>query len=220
MRFRDRQHAGELLAEKLQQYAGRDDVLVLGLPRGGIPVALEVAQALGAPMDVFVVRKLGVPGHEELAMGALASGGVRVINELVVAELGIDEATIARAAAAENAELVRREHAYRGDSGPIEMGGRTVILVDDGIATGSTMRAAVLAVRAQDPERIVVAVPAATEQACATLHAEVDEIICLLTPEPFHAVGSWYDDFAPVTDESVRELRERGACAPSGASGR
>jgi putative phosphoribosyl transferase len=220
MRFRDRQHAGELLAEKLQQYAGRDNVLVLGLPRGGIPVALEVAQGLGAPMDVFVVRKLGVPGHEELAMGALASGGVRVINESVVAELGIDEATIARAAAAENAELGRREHAYRGDGGPIEMGGRTVILVDDGIATGSTMRAAVIAVRAQDPERLVVAVPAAAEQACAMLHAEVDEIVCLFTPEPFHAVGSWYDDFAPLSDESVRELRERGARAPSGATGR
>jgi putative phosphoribosyl transferase len=133
------------------------------------------------------------------------------VNESVVAELGIDEATIARPAAAENAELGRREHAYRGDGGPIEMGGRTVILVDDGIATGSTMRAAVLAVRAQDPRRLVVAVPAAAEQACATLRAEVDDIVCLLTPEPFHAVGSWYDDFAPVSDESVRELRERGA---------
>jgi putative phosphoribosyl transferase len=217
MRFRDRQHAGELLAEKLQRYAGRDNVLVLGLPRGGIPVALEVAQALGAPMDVFVVRKLGVPGHEELAMGALASGGVCVINESVVAELGIEEATIARVAAAENPELRRREHVCRGDEGPIEMGGRTVILVDDGIATGSTMRAAVLAVRAQDPERLVVAVPAADKQAYATFHAEVDEIVCLLTPEPFHAVGSWYEDFAPLSDEVVRELRERRTRAPSGA---
>jgi putative phosphoribosyl transferase len=216
MRFRDRQHAGRQLAERLEHYAGGENLIVLGLPRGGIPVAFEVARALGAPMDVFVVRKLGVPGHEELAMGAIASGGVRVLNETVLAELAIDESTIARAAAAESAELTRRERAYRGESGPIEVGGRTVILVDDGIATGSTMRAAVLALRAQGPERLVVAVPVAPEPSCAGLRPDVDEIVCLLTPEPFGAVGTWYDDFAPLSDEEVREQRERGMRVPSG----
>ena len=188
---------------------------VLGLPRGGVPVAFEVARELGAPLDVFVVRKLGVPGHEELAMGALASGGVRVLNEPVVAELGIDEATIAQAAAAETAELGRRERAYRGDRAPVEVTGRTVILVDDGLATGSSMRAAALAVREQEPERLVVAVPVAAEPTCDSFRADVDEVVCAYTPEPFHAVGLWYDDFAPTSDDEVRELLSRAASAPA-----
>lgn len=206
-----------MLAEQLEQYAGREDVLVLGLPRGGVPVAFEVAQALDVQLDVFVVRKLGVPGHEELAMGAIASGGVRVLNDEVVRELEIDEASIARAAAAEGAELERREHAYRGERGPVEVGGRTVILVDDGLATGSTMHAAALAVRRQDPSRIVVAVPVAAEHSCEEFRAEVDETVCVATPDAFMAVGLWYDDFAPTSDDEVRELLE-AAGDPSAAA--
>jgi putative phosphoribosyl transferase len=206
MRFRDREHAGRVLGERLRSYAGRENLLVLGLPRGGVPVAFEVARALDAPLDVFVVRKLGVPGHEELAMGALASGGVRVLNEELVEQLGIDDESIARAAAAEAAELERRERAYRGDRGPVEAAGRTVILVDDGLATGATMRAASQAVRAQQPERLVVAAPVAAAQTCRELREEVDEVVCALTPDPFAAVGLWYEDFAPTEDEEVRRL--------------
>jgi putative phosphoribosyl transferase len=217
MQFRDRQHAGRVLAEQLEQYAGREDVLVLGLPRGGVPVAFEVAQALDVQLDVFVVRKLGVPGHEELAMGAIAGGGVRVLNDEVVRELEIDEASIARAAAAESAELERREHAYRGERGPLEVGGRTAILVDDGLATGSTMHAAALAVRRQDPSRIVVAVPVAAERSCEEFRAEVDETVCVVTHDAFMAVGLWYDDFAPTSDDEVRELLE-AAGDPSAAA--
>ena len=209
MRFRDRAHAGKVLAERLEGYAGRPRLLVLGLPRGGVPVAFEVAQALDAPLDVFVVGKLGVPGHEELAMGALTSGGVRVLNDDAVQGLGIDEAAIARAAAAEGTELERRERAYRGDRGPIDVAGRTVILVDDGLATGSTMRAAVHAVRALGPERLVVAVPVAARQTCEQLRVEVDELVCAYTPEPFHAVGLWYDDFTQTSDDEVRDLLAR-----------
>jgi predicted phosphoribosyltransferase len=209
MRFRDRAHAGKVLAERLEGYAGRPRLLVLGLPRGGVPVAFEVAQALDAPLDVFVVGKLGVPGHEELAMGALTSGGVRVLNDDAVQGLGIDEAAIARAAAAEGTELERRERAYRGDRGPIDVAGRTVILVDDGLATGSTMRAAVHAVRALGPERLVVAVPVAARQTCELLRVEVDELVCAYTPEPFHAVGLWYDDFTQTSDDEVRDLLAR-----------
>ncbi|MDP9231652.1 MAG: phosphoribosyltransferase [Actinomycetota bacterium] len=216
MGFRDRTHAGRVLGELLRgDYAGSGDLLVLGLPRGGVPVAFEVAQELGAELDVFVVRKLGVPGHEELAMGALASGGIRVLNDTVVAELEIGEVMIARAAATESAELERRERAYRGDRAPVEASGRTVLLVDDGLATGSTMRAAALAVRAQDPERLVVAVPVAAEQTCDEFRADVDEIVCAFTPEPFHAVGLWYEDFAPTSDDEVRELLARAAAAPT-----
>jgi predicted phosphoribosyltransferase len=206
MRFRDREHAGQVLGERLRSYAGRESLLVLGLPRGGVPVAFEVARILEAPLDVFVVRKLGVPGHEELAMGALASGGVRVLNDDVVAQLGIGDEAIARAAAAETAELERRERAYRGDRGPVEAAGRTVILVDDGLATGSTMRAAANAVRAQGPERLVVAVPVAAAQTCDELRGEVDEVVCALTPDPFAAVGLWYEDFTPTGDDEVRRL--------------
>ena len=215
MRFRDRRHAGEVLAERLRaDYAGTPGLLVLALPRGGVPVGFEVARALDGPLDVFVVRKLGVPGFEELAMGAIASGGVRVLNDAVLADLGIDDDAVARAVAAENAELTRRERAYRGDRGPVEVTGRTVILVDDGLATGSTMRAAAVAVRAQDPERLVVAVPVASERTCDEFRGDVDEIVCALTPEPFHAVGLWYEDFTPTSDEDVRELLA-AAAAPA-----
>ncbi len=211
MRFDDRAHAGRVLGGRLRSGHARTPnlALVLGLPRGGVPVAFEVARELDAPLDVFVVRKLGVPGHEELAMGAIASGGVRVLNDTVVAELQIGEEVITHAAAVEGAELERRERAYRGDRGPVEVAGQTVILVDDGLATGSTMRAAALAVRAQEPERLVVAVPVAAEQTCDEFRAEVDEIICLLTPEPFHAVGLWYEDFTPTSDNEVRDLLSR-----------
>ena len=201
-----------MLAQHLRSdYAGRSDVLVLGLPRGGVPVAFELARELGAPLDVFVVRKLGVPGHEELAMGAIATGGVRVLNDAVVGELGIAEEEIERAAAVETAELERREHAYRGDRRPPDVAGRTVILVDDGLATGSTMRAAAVAVRAQAPARLVVAVPVASAETCGEIRPEVDEIICAFTPEPFHAVGLWYEDFTPTSDDEVRELLARAA---------
>jgi putative phosphoribosyl transferase len=214
MRFRDRSHAGQALAERLRDdYAGAPNLLVLGLTRGGVPVAFELARELDAPLDVFVVRKLGVPGVEELALGAIATGGVRVLNDRVVAELDIDEETIARAAAAESAKLERRERAYRGDRGPVEVTGRTVILVDDGLATGATMRAAALAVRAQEPERLVVAVGAASEQTCNEVRGDVDELICAVTPEPFYAVGLWYDDFAPTSDDEVRDLLARADVA-------
>jgi predicted phosphoribosyltransferase len=215
MRFRDRTHAGRVLGEALRdQYAGRPNLLVLGLPRGGVPVAFEVARALDAQLDVFVVRKLGVPGHEELAMGAIASGGTRVLNETVVYALGLGEEEIARAAAVERDELERRERAYRGDRGPVNASGRTVILVDDGLATGSTMRAAVLALRAQGPERLVVAVPVAAAQTCDELRDDADEVICVMTPAPFYAVGAWYEDFAPTSDDEVRRLLAAAAASP------
>jgi predicted phosphoribosyltransferase len=215
MRFRDRAHAGRVLGERLRDpYAGAADVLVLGLPRGGVPVAFEVARILAAPLDVFVVRKLGVPGHEELAMGAIASGGTRVLNESVVAALGLGEEEIARAAAVEGDELGRRERAYRGDRGPVDTSGCTVILVDDGLATGSTMRAAAVAVRAQSPERVVVAVPVAARQTCDELGVDADEVVCLQTPEPFYAVGAWYEDFAPTSDDEVRRLLAGADSAP------
>ncbi|HEY2944930.1 MAG TPA: phosphoribosyltransferase [Vicinamibacteria bacterium] len=209
MLFRDRAHAGAELARRLTKYRGRDDVLVLGLPRGGIPVAYEVARELAAPLDVFLVRKLGVPGHEELAMGAIASGGVRVLNPSVVRALGIPPDVIERVAAAEQRELERREALYRPGQPPPEVQGRTVILVDDGLATGSTMRAAVAALRPQGVRRIVVAVPVAAAETCAELRDDVDEIVCAETPEPFFAVGRFYDDFSQTSDEEVRDLLER-----------
>ena len=204
--FRDRRNAGQQLAGRLGAYAGRSDVLVLGLPRGGVPVAYEVAAALGAALDVFLVRKLGVPGHEELAMGAIASGGVRVLNDDVVEPLQIPQAVIDAVAANEERELARRERLYRGDRSPPAAAGRTVILVDDGLATGSTMRAAAEALRRQGPSRIVVAVPVAAPVVCRALREVADETVCAVTPEPFYAVGLWYEDFAPTTDEEVREL--------------
>ncbi len=208
-RYRDRPDAGRALAARLQAYAGRPDVLVLALPRGGVPVAAEVASALGAPLDVYVVRKLGVPGHEELAMGAIATGGVLVLNPDVVQALNIPGRVIEEAADAERRELVRRERLYRDDRPPPDVSGKTVILVDDGLATGSTMRAAVAALRAQHPDRIVIAVPVASPEACRQLADEADEIVCAITPPNFYAVGAWYEDFAQTTDDEVRELIAR-----------
>jgi predicted phosphoribosyltransferase len=209
MLFRDRTEAGRQLAARLAGYAGRPDVLVLALPRGGVPVAYEVARALRAPLDVFLVRKLGVPGHEELAMGAIASGGVRVLNEEVVRRLGLSEEAINAVAADEQRELKRRERLYRRERPPPDVRGRTVILIDDGLATGSTMRAAVAALRQQGPAHIVVAVPVGAPETCAELQSEADEAICTRMPEPFYAVGLWYEDFSQTTDEVVRELLER-----------
>jgi predicted phosphoribosyltransferase len=206
MLFRDRADAGRHLVSRLGAYRGRPDVLVLGLPRGGIPVAYEVARELGAPLDVFVVRKLGVPGQEELAMGAIATGGVRVVNRDVVDALHIPPDVLDRAAAEEARELERRERSYRGDRPEPQVQGKTVILVDDGLATGSTMKAAVAALRQQGPARIVVAVPVAAPSTCEELRREVEEVVCFATPEPFMAVGRFYDDFAQTTDDEVREL--------------
>ncbi|HEX6134698.1 MAG TPA: phosphoribosyltransferase [Longimicrobiales bacterium] len=208
-RFRDRTDAGRRLATDLHEYAGRGDVIVLGLPRGGIPVAYEVARALDVPLDVFLVRKLGVPGHEEYAMGAIASGGVRVLNEEVTREIGISQDVISRVAAQEQIELERRERAYRRDRPEPDLHGKIAILVDDGLATGSTMRAAATALRAMGPARIVVAVPVAARETCDQLRAVVDEVVCTRQPEPFMAVGLWYEDFSQTTDEEVRDLLER-----------
>jgi putative phosphoribosyl transferase len=209
-RFRDRTEAGHVLAERLRKYAGRDDVVVLALPRGGVPVAYEVAKALGVPLGVFVVRKLGVPGHEELAMGAIASGGLLVLDERLVRALGLDESQLEQAIATGLQELERREAAYGGQDTP-ELEGKTVILVDDGLATGATMRAAALAVRRLNPARVVVAVPVAAEETCEQFRDVVDEIVCEVTPQPFQAVGLWYDDFSPTSDDEVRELVGRAA---------
>jgi predicted phosphoribosyltransferase len=206
MRFRDRADAGRQLGERLSAYAGRTDVVVLALPRGGVPVGQEVARALGVPLDVLIVRKLGLPGQEELAIGALASGGTRVLNEELVAQLGLPVELVDRVAAREAIELERRERLYRGDKPAPDIASRVVIVVDDGLATGSTMRAAVLALRAQVPERIVVAVPTAPPQACADLDGVADEVVCLMQPQPFYAVGMSYEDFAEVGDEEVRKL--------------
>lgn len=209
--FRDRTEAGQILAARLSAYANRPDVLVLGLPRGGVPVAFEVARGLNAPLDVFVVRKLGVPGHEELAMGAIATGGVIVLNDEVVYGLRIPDHVIEAVVAQEQRELERRERLYRDDRPPPDVRGKTIILVDDGLATGSTMRAAVAALREQQPTRIVVAVPTAAPDICAEFRREVDEIVCVITPEPFYAVGLWYENFAQTTDDEVRALLDRAA---------
>ncbi|HYT92459.1 MAG TPA: phosphoribosyltransferase [Gemmataceae bacterium] len=220
MLFRNRTEAGRQLAAKFAAYADRSDVLVLALPRGGVPVAFEVARALHAPLDVFLVRKLGVPGHEELAMGAIASGGVRVLNEDVVRPLRIPGEVIDAVAAEERQELERRERSYRGDRPAPDVRGRPVILVDDGLATGSTMRAAVAALRQQRPARIVVAVPVGAPETCAEFQEEADESICARTPEPFYAVGLWYGDFSQTTDEEVHDLLARAAEEHAPAYGR
>jgi putative phosphoribosyl transferase len=204
--FRDRVEAGDVLAARLGHYAGRADVLVLALPRGGVPVGARVARALGAQLDVFVVRKLGVPGHEELAMGAIASGGVRIHNEEVVRKLRMDDATIQQVAEAEERELARRERSYRQQRPPPDLTGRVVILVDDGLATGSTMRAAVAAAGAAGPARVVVAVPTAPASTCEQRRREADEVVCVTTPRPFRAVGYSYLSFPQTTDEEVRAL--------------
>lgn len=209
MIFRNRKDAGRQLAAKLKKYANRRDVLVLALPRGGVPVAFEVAQELNVPMDIFLVRKLGVPGYEELAMGAIATGGVRVINEDIVSYLHIPVEVIDVVAANEQRELERRERAYRDDRPPPDVKDRVVILIDDGLATGSTMRAAAAALRKQGPARIVVAVPVSAPETCNEFRNEVDEIVCAVTPEPFRGVGLWYEDFSQTTDEEVRELLAR-----------
>ncbi|MGM0400602.1 MAG: phosphoribosyltransferase [Chloroflexota bacterium] len=204
--FADRMSAGQQLAEELSEYADQEDVVVLGLPRGGVPVAFEVAKALEAPLDVFVVRKLGVPGNPELAMGAIASGGVRVMNEDVVRRLGISEEDIERIATREREELERREEPYRGARPGIDVEEKTVILVDDGLATGATMRAAVNALRESDPNRIIVAVPTAPADTCTEFESVADEIICLTTPRPFFGVGGSYRDFSQTSNEQVRAL--------------
>ena len=212
-RYADRREAGAVLAGHLREFVGRD-VVVLGLPRGGIPVACEVAMALRAPLDVFVVRKLGLPGHPELAMGAIASGGVRVLNEDLIRQLRVPYAAIEAVARAEQTELERRERAYRGARPPIPIEGRIVILVDDGLATGSTMRAAVLAARRLIPSEIVVAVPVGARETCRALAEVADDVVCALMPEPLAAVGLWYDDFEQTTDDEVRRLIATCAAAP------
>jgi len=206
MIYRDRVDAGKQLAKRLTDFADRDDVLVLALPRGGVPVAYEVAKALQVPMDIFLVRKLGVPGHEELAMGAISTGGVRVLNDDVVSYLRIPGDVIDAVAAGELKELERREREYRGDRPEPDVRGKTVILIDDGLATGSTMRAAAAALRQQNPTRIIVAVPVSAPQICDEYRMGVDEIICARTPEPFFGVGMWYEDFSQTTDDEVRDL--------------
>jgi putative phosphoribosyl transferase len=208
MIYRNRSDAGQYLATKLLQYKGREDVLVLALPRGGVPVAFEVAQALQVSMDIFLVRKLGVPGHEELAMGAIATGGVRVLNEDTVNYLGIPPDVIDSVAEMELKELKRREIAYRGNRPEPHVKGKTVILIDDGLATGSTIRAAAQALRGQDPAWIIVAVPVSAPQTCDEYRMGVDEIVCAVTPKRFLGVGRWYVDFSQTTDEEVRDLLE------------
>ena len=207
--FKDRFDAGERLAKELTRYADRADAIVLGLPRGGVVVAFAVSEALRVPLDILVVRKLGVPGNEELAMGAIASGGAQVLNRDVIRWLGIADRVIESVAAREMRELKRRERVLRGDRPRIDLRGKSVLLVDDGIATGATMRAAVSALRAMEPGRVIVAAPVASPDVCARLETEADELVCLSRVEPFGAVGSWYLDFPQVTDGEVRSLLQR-----------
>jgi len=208
MIFANRTEAGQELALRLRKYANRDDVVVLGAPRGGVPVAFEVAADLRLPLDVLVLRKLGVPGREELAFGAIASGGVRVLDRDTVEGLGITGLDIERVTRAEKHELERRERAYRGGRPPLDVNGLTVILVDDGIATGSSMRAAILTLRQMNPERIVIAIPVAPPSTCKRLQSEVDELVCVEMPEPFYGVAQFYDDFSQVSDKEVKQLLE------------
>lgn len=209
--FPNRNEAGRALARELSQNADRPEVVVLALPRGGVPVGFEIAHALRAPLDIFLVRKLGAPQYEELAMGAIASGGIRVLNETVIEQLRIPAKDIEEAARREQQELERREQAFRDGRESVPVSGRVCILVDDGLATGSTMRAAVMALKKQNPRRVVVAVPVGAADTCEEFESLADEVICLYTPEPFMAVGRWYDDFTQVTDEEVRDFLERAA---------
>jgi predicted phosphoribosyltransferase len=218
--FLDRYDAGRRLAGALSHYANQPDVLVLGLPRGGVPVAYEVARALHAPLDVFLVRKLGFPGHPELAMGAIATGGVRILDRQLIQMYGVPADAIELVTTQERQELARRERLYRDDRPPPDVRGRTAILIDDGLATGSTMRAAVEALREEGARRIVVAVPVAPIDTCEAMKDEVDEIVCAVTPEPFRAVGIWYADFGETTDEEVRELLALASATENGAATR
>jgi len=217
MLFKDRTDAGRYLAGKLKEYAGQKDVMVLALPRGGVPVAFEVATALDLLMDIFLVRKLGVPGQEELAMGAIASGGVRVLNEEIIRDLGIPDYAIAAVAAQEQRELERREKLYRRDMGSLDVKGKSVILIDDGLATGASMRAAALALRQLKAKEVIVAVPVAASDTCEAFRSEVDRIVCAKTPEPFYGVGFWYQDFSQTTDQKVIELLEKATHEKSSA---
>jgi predicted phosphoribosyltransferase len=212
-RFRDRREAGRRLAERLQNYAGRNDTIVLGLPRGGVPVAYEVAGALHLPLDVFVVRKLGTPWHPELAMGALASGGVRVINQDLVRELNVPASEVERITQREQRELERRERLFRGNRPFPDVSGKTVLLIDDGLATGATMQVAVAALRQKGAQRVVVGVPVASPDTCDAFRDITDDIVCVFTPEPFYAVGFWYDDFGQMSDDEVHDLLDRGQAA-------
>src|SRR3954471_12710544 len=218
-RFRDRSEAGRLLAERLRHHAGRDDIVVLGLPRGGVPVAAEIARALDAPLEVFVVRKLGIPQHEEMAFGAIATGGTRVLNRPLVERIGLPAEWIEAIDAKERRELQRRERVYRGDRPPPDLAGKTVILVDDGLATGSTMLAAVLAVKAEDPARVIIAVPVSDPDVCDAMRREADEVVCLLTPRPLRAVGAWYEDFTQASDDEVRRLLDAAHRPPAAPAG-
>jgi predicted phosphoribosyltransferase len=216
--FHDREEAGRLLGEELARRLGnRDDTIVLALPRGGVPVGYEVARVIGAPLDVFIVRKLGLPGHEEFAIGAIASGGVRVLNEEAFAQFPIPAHVVDAVAAREARELERRERSYRGSRAPLDVKNKTVIVVDDGLATGSTMRAAVRALRQMGPRAIIVAVPVAAGRTCSEFRAEADDVVCLRTPEPFRAVGLWYEDFSQTTDEEVHALLDRASMLAKGA---
>lgn len=219
-RFRNRAEAGRYLAQQLSDLAGRKDLLVLGIPRGGVPVAYEVAKALDAPLDVIVVRKLGFPGAEELAMGAIASGGVRVLNQRVLSEMPVRQELIDEVADRELVELERRERAFRGDRPPIDPVGRTLVVVDDGLATGSTMRAAVAALRQRGPAAIVVGVPVGATSTCRSLEHLVDRLVCVIESEAFIAVGEWYEEFGQTTDEEVRQFLEREASPSPARSGR
>lgn len=207
--YLNRTEAGRALARRLEHYAGRPDAVVLGLPRGGVPVAYEVAKVLQVPLDVFVVRKLGVEGHEELAFGAIASGGVRVLNDDLIRRMNISDRSIDGVTERESEELRRREAVFRGDRHPLDVRGKTVILIDDGLATGSTMRAAIIALKQHHPARLVVAVPIGSPEACSEIADEVDEIICARTPDPFMAVGFWYNNFTQTSDAEVRDLLDR-----------
>lgn len=225
MKFHDRREAGRLLAQQLAEFAGDKDALVLALPRGGVPVGYEIARALSVPLDIFLVRKLGVPGQEELAMGAIASGGVRVLNEDVIQYAGISGETIEEVTRRETGILEKRDRLYRGAQPKPEIAGRKVILVDDGLATGSTMRAALMAVRQQNPSRIIVAAPVASQTTCESFEHLADDVACVcgMCAEPFYAVGLWYRDFSQTTDEEVRELLNqawsRQASQPEKSSG-